>query len=156
MNPRYPVWLVIPILLLTGVGFWVAGMGIESHIMVRPLFFSEEPGGNPTIAVVDSPQVAQPQAWLRVEVETSWGWFWQKSTGRAYVTVDKKTQARTKAGTLHIRLEAHNINEKTVTDADSISISERKRGLGIPKRVAVVTAWAENPDIEETTVALEP
>ncbi|MBU0509018.1 hypothetical protein KKH27_09315 [bacterium] len=154
MKKLYRILVLLSLLALVTVAWWT-GSGMERIELIRPLRAAE-----PEVEMAPDSTVkadtAAPPAWLRVEVETSWGWFWQKSTGRAYVMVDKKSQQRLKAGTLHVRLEAHNITEKHMDNADSVVVFEKKRGLGIPKRIAVVTAWAENPDLEETSVALEP
>lgn len=94
--------------------------------------------------------------WLHVEVETSYGWLWQKSTGRAYVTAGRKNAERVKVGKLCIQLVAHDTTRFCLEQADSITVFERKRGLGISKREAVVTAWTFAPSLEPTTVSLKP
>lgn len=143
MKTRHVV-LILTIIALVALG--LAENDSETTTATEPLAMTDSTG-----VAIDS-----TQAWLRVEVETSWGWFWQKSTGRVYVMVDKQSRQRMKAGKLCARLEAHDITEKYVDNADSLVVIEKKRGLGIPKRTAVVTAWAESPNLEEVSVALEP
>lgn len=131
--------------------FWL----ILAALLLAALSFAQNDGET----VTTEQPLTMPDAttaWLRVEVETSWGWFWQKSTGRAYVMADKDSPRRVKAGKLCVSLEAHKITEKCAENADSVVVFEKKRGVGIPKRTAVVTAWAESPDLEEVSVALEP
>jgi hypothetical protein len=94
--------------------------------------------------------------WLHVEVETSWGWFWQKSSGKAYTYASKDSKQRVKVGNLCIKLEAHETHQFCEVNADSIVITEKKRGIAIPKRTAIVTAWAENPKLGPSTASLEP
>lgn len=106
----------------------------------------------PTAAITDS--AALP--WLHVEVETSYGWFWQKSTGRAYVTTGRKSAERVKVGKLCIQLVAHDTTRFCFEQADSITVFEKKRGVGISKREAFVTAWTFEPALEPTTVSLKP
>lgn len=94
--------------------------------------------------------------WLHVEVETSYGWFWQKSTGRAFVTAGRKSAERIKVGKLCIQLVAHDTTRFCLEHADSITVFEKKRGVGISKREAFVTAWTFEPALEPTTVSLKP
>jgi hypothetical protein len=94
--------------------------------------------------------------WLHVEVETSWGWFWQKSKGLAYVTVGKNGPQRHAVGKLCVQLQAHDTQDKCLTDADSLVITESRKGLGIPKRTAYVTAWTEAPALDTTRVEIRP
>ncbi|MDD5088948.1 MAG: hypothetical protein PHI18_09155 [bacterium] len=131
--------------------FWL----ILAAALLTVLSFAQNDG---EIVTADQPltMADSTTAWLRVEVETSWGWFWQKSTGRAYVMADRDSPRRVKAGKLCISLEAHKITEKCVDNADSLVVFEKKRGVGIPKRTAVVTAWAESPDLDEVSASLEP
>jgi hypothetical protein len=96
------------------------------------------------------------RAWLHVEVETNWGWFWQKSTGRAFTTSSKDAKDRVKVGLLCIKLEAHKSDEKCLQNADSIGISEKVNGIGVEKKTAKVIAWAEHPHIEADSVSLNP
>jgi len=131
------VWVILAALLLAALG--LAQSDGETVTTEQPL------------TALDS-----TTAWLRVEVETSWGWFWQKSTGRVFVMADRESPRRVKVGRLCISLEAHKITEDCAENADSLVVFEKKRGVGIPKRTAVVTAWAESPDLEEVSAALEP
>jgi hypothetical protein len=94
--------------------------------------------------------------WLHVDVETNYGWFWQKSTGRAYVTEDKEGKVPHSVGKLCLRLVAHDSTEQCVSGMDSIRIFEKKKGLGIHKRTAYVTAWAESPRLDTTRVQITP
>ncbi len=95
-------------------------------------------------------------AWLHVDVETSYGWFWQKSVGRAYLTKTRESKERVKAAKLCVRLVAHDSTEKCVTGQDSLVVVEHKKGMGIPKRVARVAAWTINPTRDTTRVQLAP
>jgi hypothetical protein len=98
----------------------------------------------------------QPPAWLHVEVETSWGWFWQTSKGHAWVTVDKQDTLPSDVGKLCIRLTAHGTNQKCEYGAHKIAIEEKKRGVQIAKKTAIVTAWTELPTLDTVTVSMEP
>jgi hypothetical protein len=94
--------------------------------------------------------------WLSLEVETSWGWFWQKTTGKAFVTVGKNSPVRHPVGKLYVRLVAHDSTQKVLANADSIVIFEKKKGLGIPRRTAYLTAWTEDPALDTTRVHIAP
>jgi hypothetical protein len=94
--------------------------------------------------------------WLHVEVETSYGWFWQKSKGIAYVTASKDSKQLIKAGRLCVRLMAHDTTIKRVDKADSIVVIEKKWGIAIPKRTAYVAAWTEDPVMDTLRVEMAP
>jgi len=155
MNGNHRALLGFALVLILGAAVWMAGNGREARAMYQPLEEAQTETAPPDTSSPNSTE-PPPLAWLRVEVETSWGWFWQKSTATAYVMENRITRRRLKAGKLCLRLEAHDITENCVENADSLVVTERKRGIAIPKRTAVATAWAENPDLEETSVALEP
>jgi hypothetical protein len=95
-------------------------------------------------------------AYLHVEVETSYGWFWQKSIGRAYVTAGRDSKQKINVGKLCVKLEAHDSHENCLMQVDSMGVSEKKRGIAIPKRTAKVTAWCEDPKLGPITVTMEP
>ena len=98
----------------------------------------------------------QPQAWLHVEVETSYSWFHQKSKGRAWVTVGKNDSTRVKVGKLCISLAAHDQKDSCAANADEIVISEKRRGVQIRKRTAIVSAWTDQPVLDTVIVKMEP
>lgn len=99
---------------------------------------------------------AQPRAWLHVEVETNWAWFWQKTKGRAWVTEEKLDSVLVEVGKLCIRLIAHDTTQKCEYGMREITVQERKRGVQIAKRTAIVSAWAEFPALDTVTVKMEP
>ncbi len=94
--------------------------------------------------------------WLHVEVETSYSWFHQRSKGRAWVTTGKQDTTPVKVGKLCIRLAAHDTTLKCEANVDEISLQEKKKGIQIKKRTAIVSAWAENPVLDTVTVHMEP
>ncbi len=94
--------------------------------------------------------------WLHVEVSTSYSWFHQKSTGRAWVTVGKQDTTPAKVGKLCLRLAAHDTTLTCDTNVDEITFQEKKKGIQIKKRTAIVSAWAENPNLDTVTVKMEP
>jgi hypothetical protein len=96
------------------------------------------------------------RVWLKVEVETSYGWFWQTSVGHVQVLSDPDHPHRIPAGKLCARLIAHDTTVTCLENADSLVIIEKKRGIFIGKREARLSAWAENPAIKETSVSLKP
>ncbi|MBU1921560.1 hypothetical protein KKG66_11995, partial [bacterium] len=59
-------------------------------------------------------------------------------------------------GLLCIKLDAHQSVQNCLPDTSYIEIKDLKRRIATRKKTAVVTAWAKNPDIEATTVSLEP
>jgi hypothetical protein len=142
-------FLLATVMLLIAIMVFVKSTSHEKQFMSIPLYAAEAQ----TSALTDS---VAATAWLHVEVETSWGWFWQKSKGLAYVIKEKNSQQRVKVGKLCLRLEAHGWHEECHDNADSIVVIEKKRGVAIPKRIARVTAWTENPKLGPTTTSLEP
>lgn len=140
----------LAIILMTGslIIFGFAGQtGSETEKTVTPVQQTSSDSALDTTAV---------RPWLHVEVETNWGWFWQKSTGRAYTTAGKDLNQRVKVGLLCIKLEAHKSDEKCLQNADSIQITEKVNGIGVEKKTAKVIAWAEHPHIEADSVSLNP
>lgn len=94
--------------------------------------------------------------WLHVEVETSYGWFWQKSTGIAYITTSRDSKQFVKVGKLCVRIIAHDTTTKCLENADSVVVIEKRKGIAIPKRTAFVTAWTENPVLDTLRVEMKP
>jgi hypothetical protein len=105
---------------------------------------------------VSSDTTAKPLPWLHVEVETSYGWFWQKSTGIAYTTVSRDSKQLVKVGKLCVQLVAHDTTTKCIENADSVVIFEKKSGVAIPKKIAYVAAWTEDPKLDTLRVHLAP
>jgi len=105
-------------------------------------------------AIIEPP--ADIVAWLHVEVETNWAWFWQKSQGRAWVTAGQKDTMRINVGKLCLRLAAHDTTQKCEYGASEITLKEKKRGVQIRKRAATVSAWSEFPALDTMTVKMEP
>ncbi|MCB9357488.1 MAG: hypothetical protein H6505_02855 [Calditrichaeota bacterium] len=94
--------------------------------------------------------------WLHVEVETKYGWIYQKSVGRAWTTVSRDDTTRVNVGKLCLKLEAHGTHESCWADTSYIELQDMKRRLAAKKKKAVVTAWAEDPAIERTKVEMMP
>jgi len=137
MNRRlriFPVMLILLILLA------VIGQGQQTP-------------ASGTVAPADS---IKALPWLHVEVETSYGWFWQKSTGIAYTTAGRDSRQRVKVGKLCVRLAAHDTTTKCVENADSVVVFEQKKGVGIHKLTAFVTAWTEDPKLDTLRVQMNP
>jgi hypothetical protein len=110
-------------------------------------------------ALLSSACAAEPdtaRVWLKVEVETSYGWFWQTTVGRVCVLANPDYPHRIPAGKLCARLIAHDSTVTCIENADSLVIIEKKRGIFIGKREARLSAWAEHPTIKETSVSLKP
>jgi len=108
----------------------------------------------PDSAATDT--ITRPLPWLHVEVETSYGWFWQRSTGVAYTTAGKDSKQRIKVGKLCLRLVAHDTTTQCLENADSITVFESKKGVGIKKCTAYVTAWTESPKLDTLRVQMAP
>ena len=142
-------FLITIVLLFCALAFF-QNTRHEINILNLPLYADEVKKDS----LVADTTTALP--WLHVEVETSWGWFWQKSSGKAYTYASKDSKQRVKVGNLCIKLEAHETHQFCEVNADSIVITEKKRGIAIPKRTAIVTAWAENPKLGPSTASLEP
>lgn len=96
------------------------------------------------------------RVWLKLEVVTSYGWFWQTSVGHVQVLSDPDHPHRIPAGKLCARLIAHDSTVTCIENADSLTIVEKKRGIFIGKREARLTAWSTNPAVKETSVSLKP
>ena len=94
--------------------------------------------------------------WLHVEVSTSYSWFHQKSTGRAWVTAGKQDTTPVKVAKLCLQLAAHDTTVTCESNVDEITLQEKKKGIQIKKRTAIVSAWAENPNLDTVTVKMEP
>jgi hypothetical protein len=94
--------------------------------------------------------------WLHVTVETKYTWFSQTSVGKAWTTKTRESEERVNVGLLCIELNAHNILKSCLPDTSYIEIKDVKRRVATKKKTAVVTAWAEDPEIKATTVSLEP
>ncbi len=137
------------ILVVAAVAALAAFTGTHTARFTLPLY-AQQPQ---QIAV---PQTMTIQPWLHVEVETSYGWFWQKSKGRAWVTAGKQDTTPMNVGSLCIRLAAHDTTLKCDSNTNEISLQEKKRGIQIKKHTAIVSAWAENPALDTVTVSMEP
>jgi len=109
-----------------------------------------------TLAVAADADTVRPLPWLHVEVETSYGWFWQKSTGIAYTTAGRDSKQLVKVGKLCVRLAAHDTTLKCEENADSVVIFEHKKGVAIKKCTAYVTAWTESPKLDTLRVQMAP
>jgi len=145
MNKKHFLLVVIAVVLI------VVAMQTRSEHYVTPLYARP---ASETPATIELP--AQPPAWLHVEVETNWAWFWQKSKGRAWVTEGKLDTLPVDVGKLCIRLIAHGTTEKCEYGTREITVQERRRGVQIAKRTAIVTALAEFPALDAVTVRMEP
>ena len=140
---KYGGMLIFAVVLAGAMAF----MSPRTDHITIPLYAQEIP------AVADDLRVLP---WLHVEVETSYGWFWQKSKGHAWVTEGKQDTTPVKVANLCIRLAAHDTTLKCEPNTDEIMIQEKKRGVQIKKHTAIVTAWAENPNLDSVTVKMEP
>jgi hypothetical protein len=114
---------------------------------------SAEPGKSATMVNGDE---AGNVPWLHVTVETKYTWFSQTSVGKAWTTKTRESEERVNVGLLCIELNAHNTLKSCLPDTSYIEIKDVKRRVATKKKTAIVTAWAENPEIKATTVSLEP
>lgn len=137
------------ILIIAVMAALAALSGTHTERFTMPLY-AQQPQ---QIAV---PETVVELPWLHVEVETSYGWFWQKSRGRAWVTAGKQDTMPVSVGNLCIRLAAHDTTIKCEANTNEISLQEKKKGIQIKKRIAVVSAWAESPALDTVTVRMEP
>ncbi len=96
------------------------------------------------------------QVYLRVELETSYGWLWQKTQGRAYTTSDKDGKHRLKVDKLCLTLIAHDTTTQCAEGKDEIIIKEKKRGIGIKKKLAQISAWTEGPALGPEKLEMKP
>ena len=96
------------------------------------------------------------RAWLKLEIETSYGWFWQTSVGKAYVLADPDHPRPFKAGKLCGRLIAHDTTVTCLEKADTLIITEKKKGIFIGKREAFFSAWSESPNLKIERVSMKP
>lgn len=96
------------------------------------------------------------RVYLHVTAETSYGWFWQRSTGRAYTTSDVKGKQRVKVDKLCLTLMAHDTTTQCVEQADSIVVTEKKRGIAIPRRTVRLSAITEGPVLGPETMEIRP
>lgn len=94
--------------------------------------------------------------WLHVTVETKYTWFSQSSFGKAWTTKTRDSEERVNVGLLCIKLDAHHSVESCLPDTSYIEVKDVRKRFHTPKAIAVVTAWAEDPDIKQTTVSLLP
>ncbi len=126
----------------------VASLSAQEH---EPNRIHADSTGQQVMVIEDS-----VKAYLHVFVETSYGWFWQRSTGRAFTTSDKEGKLRTKVDKLCLTLVAHDSITQCVENADSIVVQEKKRGPGIKKRTAHVAAWTEGPNLGPEKMEMKP
>jgi hypothetical protein len=138
---RYLIFGLLALALLAG----------SALLCAQPAASNPAPATSQNVAVDSASNL-----WLHVDVETNYGWFWQKSTGRAYVTEGKDGKKRHAVGKLCLQLVAHDSTVQCLSGADSILVTEKKKGLGIHKRTAYVTAWTENPALDTTRVQITP
>jgi hypothetical protein len=96
------------------------------------------------------------RVYLHVAVETSYGWFWQRSTGRAYTTTDAAGKQRVKVKELCLALVAHDSTTQCAEQADSVVVTEKKRGIAIPRRTARVSAISRGPNLGPETMEMRP
>lgn len=94
--------------------------------------------------------------WLHVEVETKYAWIYQKSIGRAWTTVSRDDTTRVNVGELCLELEAHAKHTSCKSNESYIELTDLKRRLACKKKTAVVSAWTQAPNIQKTTVKMEP
>ena len=94
--------------------------------------------------------------WLHVVVETKYAWLYQKSVGRAWVTVSRDDSTRTNVGELCIQLDCYGQHKICERDTSYLEIQEIKRRVAVKKKKAIVSAWANDPALEKITVEMEP
>jgi hypothetical protein len=94
--------------------------------------------------------------WLHVEVETKYTWISQTSIARCWTTKSRDDTTRVNVGQLCLLLDAHWTHKTCETDTCYLEIKEVRRRLAVPKATATVTAWSENPHIEQTSVKMAP
>ena len=142
----------IVIIALAAVGALVSpyfSRGTKGVHFSAPLYAQQ-----PQQIGVPQPMTILP--WLHVEVSTNYGWFWQKSSGRAWVTISQKDTTRVNVGELCIRMQAHDTSQTCETNVSELTVSEKKKGIQIKKRTAIVSAWTVNPTVDTVTVRMEP
>lgn len=96
------------------------------------------------------------QVYLHVELETSYGWLYQKSRGKAYTTSDKEGKHRVKVDKLCLTLIAHDSTTQCVEGDELIIVKEKKKGVGVKKKFARVVAWTEGPSLGPETMEMKP
>lgn len=94
--------------------------------------------------------------WLHVEVETKYAWIYQKSIGRAWVSASRDDTTRVKVGELCLQLECYGTHKICETDTSYLEVTEIKRRIAVKKKKAIVSAWANGPELERTTVEMMP
>ena len=142
------IWLVLAV---AACGFTAMLTMPHTERIVTPLY-ADPP--EETQAIIELP--VRPPAWLHVEVETNWAWFWQKSKGRAWITEGRQDSLTLDVGKLCIQLTAHGTAQKCLYGVHEITIDEKKWGVQIAKRTAIVSAWTIQPVLDTVTVKMEP
>jgi hypothetical protein len=153
-------WPAVVVMLLAAV--WAIAPHSETIHFSTPLYANqvdkesaetEDTGESATMVTGDA---SGSVPWLHVTVETKYTWFSQSSVGKAWTTTTRESEERVNVGLLCIELMAHDTLKSCLPDTSYIEIKDVKRRVSTKKKTAVVTAWAENPEIKATTVSLEP
>lgn len=96
------------------------------------------------------------QIYLHVELETNYGWLYQKSKAKAYTTSDKEGKHRVKVDKLCLTLIAHDSTTECTVGDEMIIVKEKKKGVGVKKKFARVIAWTEGPNLGPETMEMKP
>jgi hypothetical protein len=151
-------WLAVAVMLF-GAIYAIAPHSETIHFST-PLYANqaqaEETADSTKSASVSIGDENSKVPWLHVTVETKYTWFSQTSIGKAWTTRNLVSEERVNVGLLCIELNAHNILKSCLPDTSYIEIKDVKRRVATKKKTAIVTAWAEDPEIKATTVSLEP
>lgn len=145
MNKKRLVFVVL-------LGVLMVVLAVPHKQQMVTLLFAEPPEETPATTELPAPL----PAWLHVEVETNWAWFWQKSKGRAWITEGRQDSLTLDVGKLCIQLTAHGTAQKCLYGVHEITIDEKKWGVQIAKRTAIVSAWTDQPVLDAVTVKMEP
>jgi hypothetical protein len=114
-----------------------------------------EASGDPSAASTSAVTTVQ-QPWLHVELETKYAWIYQKSIARAWTTVSKDDTTRVNVGKLCLQLDAYTEQKVCWADTSYIELTDIKRRVATKKKVAVATAWAEEPVLDSVRVEMTP
>jgi hypothetical protein len=96
------------------------------------------------------------QVYLHVELETNYGWLYQKSQAKAFTTSDKEGRHRVKVDKLCLTLIAHDSTTQCVEGDEMIIVKEKKKGVGVKKKFARIIAWTEGPALGPETMEMKP
>lgn len=130
---------------------WLFWPSAAAETIDVPLLAAQTPpvSADVSLAALDLP-------WLHVVVETKYAWIYQKSVGKAWVTKSRDDTTRVNVGELCIQLDCYAQHKACESDTSYIEIQEIKRRVAVKKKLATVSAWANNPALEKVTVEMMP